>query len=90
MKKIIAITGLKGSGKDTTADYIIKNYENWEKDSFDYGIYTSWDGSKELFFITLEEDKYYIYFLSSKDKYNLKDFPIEDGESLRTFKRIWL
>ena len=34
MKKIIAITGLKGSGKDTTADYIIKNYENWEKDSF--------------------------------------------------------
>ena len=34
MKKIIAITGLKGSGKDTTADYIIKNYDNWEKDSF--------------------------------------------------------
>ena len=27
MKKIIAITGLKGSGKDTTADYIIKNYD---------------------------------------------------------------
>ena len=62
---------------------------NWKKDSFDYGIYTSWDGSKELFFITLEEDKYYIYFLNNKDKYNLKDFPIEDGESLRTFKRIW-
>ena len=34
MRKIIAITGLKGSGKDTTADYIIKNYDNWEKDSF--------------------------------------------------------
>ena len=34
MKKIIAVTGLKGSGKDTTADYIIKNYDNWEKDSF--------------------------------------------------------
>lgn len=63
---------------------------NWKKDSFDYGIFTSWDGSKELFFITLEEDKYYIYFLSSKDKYNLKDFPIEDRENLRTFKRIWL
>ena len=34
MRKIIAITGLKGSGKDTTADYIINNYPNWEKDSF--------------------------------------------------------
>lgn len=34
MNKIIALTGLKGSGKDTTADYIIKNYDNWEKDSF--------------------------------------------------------
>ena len=34
MRNIIALTGLKGSGKDTTADYIIKNYENWEKDSF--------------------------------------------------------
>lgn len=34
MRKIIAITGLKGSGKDTTADYIIKNHTNWEKDSF--------------------------------------------------------
>lgn len=33
-KRIIALTGLKGSGKDTTADYIIKNYPNWEKDSF--------------------------------------------------------
>ena len=33
-KRIIALTGLKGSGKDTTADYIIKNYSNWEKDSF--------------------------------------------------------
>ena len=34
MNKLIALTGLKGSGKDTTADYIIKNYHNWEKDSF--------------------------------------------------------
>lgn len=34
MKKIIAITGLKGSGKDSTADYIVKNYANYEKDSF--------------------------------------------------------
>ena len=34
MNKLIALTGLKGSGKDTTADYIIKNYYNWEKDSF--------------------------------------------------------
>lgn len=34
MKKLIAITALRGSGKDTTADYIIKNYPNWEKDSF--------------------------------------------------------
>ena len=63
---------------------------NWKEDSFEYGIFTFWDGSKELFFITLEEDEYYIYFLSSKEKYNLKDFPIEDGESLCTFKRIWL
>ena len=34
MNKLIALTGLKGSGKDTTADYIIKNYDNWEKESF--------------------------------------------------------
>lgn len=34
MKKLIAITALRGSGKDTTADYIVKNYLNWEKDSF--------------------------------------------------------
>ena len=34
MKKIIAICGLKGSGKDTIADYIIQNYDNWEKHSF--------------------------------------------------------
>lgn len=34
MKKIIAITGLKGSGKDTTADFIIKHNKGWEKDSF--------------------------------------------------------
>lgn len=34
MKKLIAITALRGSGKDTTADYIVKNYPNWEKDSF--------------------------------------------------------
>ena len=34
MKKIIALTGCAGSGKDTTANYIIKNYDNWEKDSF--------------------------------------------------------
>ena len=62
---------------------------NWKEDSFNYGIFTFWDGSKELFFITLEEDEYYIYFLSSKEKYNLKDFPIEDRESMLTFKRIW-
>lgn len=34
VKHIIGLVGLKGSGKDTTADYIIKNYPNWEKDSF--------------------------------------------------------
>ena len=34
MKKIIALTGCAGSGKDTTANYIIKNYDNWEKGSF--------------------------------------------------------
>ena len=34
MKKLIALVGLKGSGKDTTADYIVQNYPNWEKDSF--------------------------------------------------------
>ena len=34
MRKIIAITGLKGSGKDTTADYIINKEQGWEKDSY--------------------------------------------------------
>lgn len=34
MKKIIAITGLKANGKDTVGNYIIKNYHNYEKDSF--------------------------------------------------------
>ena len=77
---------------------------NWKKDSFDYGIYTSlilvlsyFAGNNFNYYLFIcnsdyisEEDKYYIYFLNSKDKYNLKDFPIEDGESLRTFKRIWL
>ena len=33
-KKILVLTALKGSGKDTTGDYIVKNYQNWEKDSF--------------------------------------------------------
>ena len=62
---------------------------NWKEDSFDYGIYTFWDGSKELFFITIEEDDSYINFLRSKIKYNLKYFPVEEGESMNTFKRIW-
>lgn len=34
MRKILVLTALKGSGKDSVADYIIKNYPNWEKDSF--------------------------------------------------------
>ena len=34
MRKIIAITGLKGSGKDTTADYILNKEQGWEKDSY--------------------------------------------------------
>ena len=34
MNKIISLTGCAGSGKDTVANYIIKNYDNWEKDSF--------------------------------------------------------
>lgn len=34
MRKIISLTGCAGSGKDTVANYIIKNYDNWEKDSF--------------------------------------------------------
>lgn len=33
-KKIIAITGLKGSGKDTTADYITSHWNDWKKESF--------------------------------------------------------
>jgi len=34
MNKIICLCGLKSNGKDTVANYIIKNYDNWEKDSF--------------------------------------------------------
>lgn len=34
MNKIIAICGLKGSGKDTVGDYIVKKYNGWEKKSF--------------------------------------------------------
>ena len=34
MRKVIAVCGIKGNGKDTVADYIIKQYPNWEKDSF--------------------------------------------------------
>lgn len=34
VKKLIGITGLKNSGKDTTGDYIVANYGNWEKWSF--------------------------------------------------------
>lgn len=34
VKKLIGVVGLKGSGKDTTADYIVNNYDNWEKWSF--------------------------------------------------------
>jgi hypothetical protein len=67
----------------------LKKSFDWKKDSFDYGIFTFWDGSKELFFINEEEDDFYIYFLSSKEKYNLKYFPMADGESMRSFKKIW-
>lgn len=62
---------------------------DWKKDSFDYGIFTFWDGSKELFFINIEEGEYYIYFLSSKEKYLLTFFPIEEGERMCCFKNIW-
>lgn len=34
MNKIISLTGRAGSGKDTVANYIIKNYDNWGKDLF--------------------------------------------------------
>ena len=34
MNKIISLTGCAGSGKDTVANYIIKNYDNWKKDLF--------------------------------------------------------
>lgn len=34
MKKIIGITGLQGSGKDTVGDIICKEYNNFYKDSF--------------------------------------------------------
>lgn len=34
MNKIICLCGLKSNGKDTVANYIIKNYDKWEKDSF--------------------------------------------------------
>lgn len=33
-KRIIGITGLAGSGKDTIGDIITNNYSNWEKMSF--------------------------------------------------------
>jgi hypothetical protein len=63
---------------------------DWKKDSFDYGIFTFWDGSKELFFINAEEGTHYIYFLKGKEKYPLKNFPVGDGESIRMFKNLWL
>lgn len=61
---------------------------NWKEDSVDYGIYTFWDGSKDIYFITLEEGEYYIYFLKAKERYRYKAFPFDEGESMRTFKRI--
>ena len=33
-RKIIGIVGLAGSGKDTTGDFLVNNYDNWEKMSF--------------------------------------------------------
>ena len=62
---------------------------DWKKDSLDYGIYTFWDGSKDIYFITLEDGEYYIYFLKGKEKYRYKSFPFDDGESMRTFKMVW-
>ena len=62
---------------------------NWKEDSLDYGIYTFWDGSKGIYFITLEEGEYYISFLKGKEKYRYKTFPLEERESMRTFKWVW-
>lgn len=33
-KMLIGVTGLANSGKDTTGDFLVKNYDNWEKMSF--------------------------------------------------------
>lgn len=34
VKQLIGLTGLASSGKDTTGDYIVSNYKDWEKWSF--------------------------------------------------------
>ncbi len=36
---------------------------NYKKDAYAYGIYTFWDGSRKVFFITKDEHASYIYFL---------------------------
>ena len=57
---------------------------NYRKDAYAYGIYTFWDGTKEIYFITLGLPKeldefgyhkygYYIFFLKSKEYYKLAD-----------------
>lgn len=61
---------------------------NWKEDSFDYGIFTFWDGSKDIYFITLEDGDYYIYFLRGKEKYKCSAFPLIRGERMRTFKMV--
>lgn len=63
---------------------------NWKEDSEDYGIYTFWDGSKELFFINKEDGEWYIYFLHCKEKYLLKNFPVQEGEVMCPFKMVWI
>lgn len=45
---------------------------DYKKDSYAYGIYTFWDGSKERYFIVKDShDCYYINFIESKTRYRL-------------------
>lgn len=45
---------------------------NYRKDAYAYGIYTFWDGTKDIFFITLQDDgTKSIYFVHDKVKYTL-------------------
>ena len=51
---------------------LLKETFDYRKDSYAYGIYTFWDGAKDVFFIILEDDgTKSICFLRAKVKYTL-------------------